>query len=147
MSENGKSNSNGNASGGGVSFQSGVPEMPDWLCEVAQECWNETVDELRSANILSAIDRASLAAYCNVYARYIKSSRALAQYDNYYYECKTQTGTIWRPRPEYMALKDAETQIKQFASEFGLTPLSRKKIKDSNQGDLFDQGEKIWEGF
>ena len=48
-------------------LDSAIPDMPDFLSEEAIEEWNLMAPELDAIGLLSTIDKAALAAYCQAY--------------------------------------------------------------------------------
>src|SRR5215467_8094606 len=54
------------------------PNPPDHLNTEARQEWARVSQELYVLGMLSNIDRASLAAYCQCYGRWIQAERAIA---------------------------------------------------------------------
>jgi P27 family predicted phage terminase small subunit len=102
----------------------GRPRMPKDFDAVAQREWKRQAPVLRELGILTKIDHAMFEAYCQTYADWIKYTE-LAQKTPL---VKTPSGRI-RISP-YMELADrALKNLRAIATEFGLTPSSRSRIK------------------
>ena len=54
------------------------PQPPGHLNDDAKQEWVRVSDELYNLGLLSNIDRASLAAYCQCWSRWIQAERAIA---------------------------------------------------------------------
>ena len=57
-----------------------VPECPAELGPVARKEWDRLATELAALNILTALDRAALAAYCNAYGLWAEATEAIQKY-------------------------------------------------------------------
>src|SRR5688572_18095041 len=55
-----------------------VPTCPSWLPKEAKAEWRRIVPQLERLGLLTLIDRAALAAYCQSYARWEEAERFLA---------------------------------------------------------------------
>ena len=109
---------------------------PAWLDSVAKAHWKTVAPELERVGILTKIDAAALAAYCKNYSRWVGAEEVLTA-DGTTYKSQTAKGTIIRVRPELKIAEEAMRQMRAFASEFGLTPSSRTRLKGtSGQIDL-----------
>ena len=102
----------------------GVPECPDHLCEEAHREWNRITVELSLMRILSLVDRAALAAYCQTWARWAQAERELQQSGHM---LKAPSGYPI-PNPYLAIANKALIQMKAFLVEFGMTPSSRARI-------------------
>jgi P27 family predicted phage terminase small subunit len=83
------------------------------------------------------VDRASLAAYCQAYARWREAEQVITQYG---FTVTTDKGNIVQ-RPEVAIARNMMNTIRAFAAEFGLTPSSRGRISlpevaDDDEGVL-----------
>src|SRR5919108_3560121 len=57
----------------------GVPPCPSWLEGEARKEWRRITPELRALGLLTAVDRAALAAYCQSYARWRQAEEVLSR--------------------------------------------------------------------
>src|SRR5512146_3144589 len=51
----------------------GEPPCPPWLADEAKAEWDRIVPELSRLNVLTVIDGAALAAYCQAFARWAEA--------------------------------------------------------------------------
>lgn len=106
-----------------------VPACPDFLNSDARAEWDRIVPELQALNLLTRVDRAALACYCQAWATF---KLAQAQLDKYglTMEFESKAGTLYEmARPEVAIANKAMQQIKAFSAEFGFTPSARTAIK------------------
>jgi P27 family predicted phage terminase small subunit len=108
------------------------PEPPSFLSPLAQDEWWRTAPALHMLGLLSAIDVACFAAYCQAYAHWHEAEAALAKMAA---RDEIMRGLIIKsvdgnPRrnPLLKIAADAANQMLTFAAEFGLTPVARNRI-------------------
>ena len=99
----------------------GMPDCPKWLLPEAKEEWNRLCEKLNQMGVLTEIDRAAFAAYCQSYAR-------------------------WKEAQEHINSEGAtyETEkrlMMSAASEFGLTPSARSRIMAASSANKNDVDE------
>ena len=101
-----------------------VPDPPEHLSELARQEWTRMAGQLATLGLLTDLDRAAFAAYCQTYARWIDAEEAIKK-----------TGTIVKAPSNYPILSPylsianrALDQMRAFMTEFGLTPSSRSRI-------------------
>lgn len=110
-----------------------APRMPSWLSKRAKTEWRRIVPELTTLGLLSRIDLAALAAYCQSYAELEEATRTL---DKEGRVCAlpildkqgVKIGEKLKSHPAVQQQRDAARLVKQFISEFGLTPASRTRV-------------------
>ena len=102
-----------------------VPSCPDWLNKDARAEWKRIVPELVTMHLLTRVDRAALACYCQAWATF---KQAQAEIDTYGLTMVTPQGFELQ-RPEVAIASKAMQQIRAFSSEFGFTPSARTSIK------------------
>jgi P27 family predicted phage terminase small subunit len=80
---------------------------------------------------------ASLAAYCQAYSRWVAAEKAIAEHGLTFV---TEKGMV-RQRPEVAIAKESMRLIREFATEFGLSPSSRSRlhIKPPEESDELDE--------
>jgi P27 family predicted phage terminase small subunit len=81
------------------------------------------VPELRRLGLLTVVDRAALAGYCQSYARWVQAEKVLEKGMTF----TTSTGYI-QQRPEVAIAQKSLQLMKSFLIEFGLTPASRTRL-------------------
>lgn len=113
----------------------GVPVCPSWLSREAKAEWRRVVPVLASLGILTTVDRCALAAYCAAWARLVEAERLIAEHGQQMvaleYETSDGQSIYVRPAPNPALAEAAKASgiIRQFCSEFGLTPSSRSRIQ------------------
>lgn len=97
---------------------------PDFLSREAKAEWKRIAPSLDEAGLLSEIDRGPLAAYCQMYARWLQAERALAKAR---LTTTTTNGNLIQHPMLGIANRAMELMTKA-AAEFGMTPSSRSRI-------------------
>ena len=113
-----------------------VPECPPELGPVARQEWDRLAGELGALKILTALDRAALAAYCNAYGLWAEAIQAIQKYGTM---VKSPSG--YPIQSPYVSIANRQAEIMmRIASEFGFTPASRSRISTptKSEPDLFD---------
>lgn len=101
-----------------------APKCPHWLSPEAKREWKRVAPELERLGLLTQIDRAALAAYCQAYARWREVEEVIRKQG---LTLTTESGYVM-PRPEVKIAEKAMQTIRAFCSEFGLTPSSRSRM-------------------
>lgn len=101
-----------------------IPQCPDHLDPEASVEWTRLAAELHALGILTRIDRAVLAAYCQTWSRWCAAERKV-----------TEQGTIVKSpngypiiNPYLSVANEALRQLRAFATELGLSPSSRSRV-------------------
>src|SRR5690348_16444012 len=109
-----------------------VPDCPPELGPVARREWERMVAELSKLRILTALDRAALAAYCAAYALWAEATEAIQKYGTM---VKSPSG--YPIQSPYVSIANRQAEIMmRIASEFGFTPASRSRISTRAQPEL-----------
>lgn len=114
-----------------------APKCPAWLDLDAKREWRRIAPELDRIGLLSCVDMAALAGYCQAWSRWKQCERVLTDQGLTF---ETGNGYVV-PRPEIAASKTYLGFVKSFCAEFGLTPSSRGRMTlpemdDDNDDDL-----------
>ena len=109
-----------------------LPSPPAELCEDARIEWERVSAELHRIGVLTTIDRAALAAYCQAYGRWIVAERAIrkmAERDPLTggLMVKTTNGNPVQ-NPLVGTANKAMSDLVRYAAEFGMTPSARSRI-------------------
>ena len=105
-----------------------IPTCPYWLEEDAKVEWMRVAPELNRLGLLTRVDRAALAAYCQAYARWMAAEKVLTA-DGMTCEYTNKNGsTNSTLRPEVLVVRQYLQIIRAFCVEFGLTPSSRARM-------------------
>ena len=120
-----------------------APPCPKWLEPEAKKEWRRLAKQMESIGILTDVDMAAFASYCQAYARWKAAEEVL-----------TERGTVMRTPSGYLQqvphVSIAQTYNKimtKLASEFGLTPSSRSRIiAGDGRQDVDDEMEDLLGG-
>jgi P27 family predicted phage terminase small subunit len=108
------------------------PEPPAFLSAYACDEWWRVAPELWVLGLLTVLDTACLAAYCQAYSRWREAEEALARMaarDGQMHAMliKTQAGDA-RRNPLIKISADAAADMVRYAGEFGLTAVARNRL-------------------
>lgn len=106
---------------------SAIPSCPNWLGREAKREWKRITPYLHRLGLLSQIDRAALAAYCQAFDRWYKAERRLTQFKGSF-TFTTESGYVGI-RPEVSIAQKAIAQMVALCREFGMTPSARGRIE------------------
>src|SRR5581483_7260694 len=100
----------------------GAPPMPEWLSEEARAEWQRMAPELEALGLLSVLDRAALAAYCQAYAELVEATALLNREGRVleapvFSKAGELTGHVRKPHPAVRLQRDAFGRVKQFLAE------------------------------
>jgi P27 family predicted phage terminase small subunit len=103
----------------------GMPDCPGHLSEPAREEWHRIARTLHEAGLLTTVDRAALAAYCQAWGRWVEAEEKLQDTPAM---IKTPSGYVqqnpWLP----VANKQLDI-MGRYMAELGITPASRSRIQ------------------
>ena len=114
-----------------------IPPIPTHLDEAAAAEWRRVCEHLAPAGLLTHADRAALAGYCVAWSRWVDAETHVRD-----------EGTILKPKEgkkaypvvnPYLRLADtAMKQMRDFLSDFGMSPASRSRIQVEKPEPLSD---------
>lgn len=116
-----------------------MPECPSWLLPEAKKEWMRLSENLNNLGLLSKVDRAAFAAYCQSYARWKEAHEHIDEEGSTFV-----TNTGYQQQSPWVGIANTNQKLMmQAASEFGLTPSSRSRIiaDDSNGSSEVDEME------
>jgi P27 family predicted phage terminase small subunit len=119
----------------GPGYVRDAPEPPGWLGPLALEEWRRVVPELSRLRMLARVSRSSLVAYCETWELYERATRQLHD-EGLTIEAKQ--GRLSNPLVGIQRATGAE--LRKWASEYGLTPVSEQKVK---AGESADDGDDL----
>ena len=110
-----------------------APECPEWLLDDAKEEWQRMAVTLEKLGMLTFIDKAAFAGYCQAYAKWKKAEEFIKKFGfTYKIPKKDKEGNVTSifiaAFPEVAIARASLEQVRQFCSEFGLTPSSRGRM-------------------
>lgn len=105
-----------------------APAAPAWLPAEAKAEWRRVARLLTATRVLAASDESALALYCEAYARYRAALAEITQHDgSLRLTVDTGTGSI-KPHPALTIMNQAQSAMRAFLVEFGMTPSSRTRV-------------------
>lgn len=117
----------------------GSPDMPEWLHPYAKEEWARIVPLLVRMGVISRVDRAAVAAYCQAYGRWQLAEEKftkLTKADDATggFLIKTQAGNAIQ-HPLLSVANAARRDVVRAAAELGLTPAARAQLTGDGGDD------------
>lgn len=101
-----------------------APACPKWLEPEAKKEWRRLAKQMESIGILTDVDMAAFASYCQAYARWKEAEEFLTQHGTI---VRTPSG-YWQTVPQVSIAQTYNKIMTKLATEFGLTPSSRSRI-------------------
>jgi P27 family predicted phage terminase small subunit len=101
-----------------------LPDCPPHLSEVARAEWDRVAETLHDIGVLTTVDRAALAAYCQAYGRWVEAEEQMRKTPAM---LKTPSGYVQQSPWLSVANKQLEL-MGRFAIELGMTPASRTRV-------------------
>jgi len=102
-----------------------TPDCPDWLSGEAKAEWERIVPQVAARRMLSAVDAATLAAYCTTYARWKKVAGILEEEGLTFTNSRGDVQAHPMTRHEISLL----AELRKIGDTFGFNPHSRQRIK------------------
>ena len=120
-----------------------APACPKWLEPEAKKEWKRLARKLEQMGVLTEVDMAAFAGYCQSYARWKEAEEFITQYGTI---VRTPSG-YWSQVPQ---VSIAQTNLKimsKLAEQFGLTPSARSRIiADSTSNYEVDEMDELLKG-
>ncbi len=115
------------------------PRCPGHLSPVAQKEWRRLANGLHKMGVLTTVDRAALAAYCQAYGHWVEAEEKLKDTPTLY---KTPSGYVQQSPWLGIANKQLEL-MGRFMVELGMTPAARSRVAVADMGDAMPREIKI----
>ena len=121
-----------------------IPSCPEELPEAAKREWRRVAAELHTLGLLTRLDRAALAGYCEAWAQWLDAVAAVQR-----------SGTIVKAPSGYpiqnphLAIANAAfARLRAMLVEFGMSPAARSRVAATPQGggDDQDPAERFFRG-
>ena len=101
-----------------------LPCCPEHLATVAKAEWRRVARTLHAMGVLTTIDRAALAAYCQSYARWVEAEERLKETPPLF---KTPSGYV--QQSPWLAIANKQLELMgRCMVELGMTPASRSRV-------------------
>lgn len=136
----------------GVNPQIAIPPPPKHLGKEAAKEWKRITPYLEELGLISMIDRAALALYCQAYGRLaeleeafkskvskIEKDQGVTYYEAVFLASRTQTPSGYEQQSVIVNLISSHRlQVHRHLMHFGLSPAARARVQPSNylQPDL-----------
>jgi P27 family predicted phage terminase small subunit len=115
------------------------PACPRHLSDEAKKEWRRIVPELEIVGLITRIDRAALAMYCEAWGRWLEAEEALRKYG---VMVKSPSG--FPMQSPYLAVANkAMEQMRGLLTEFGMSPASRTRISVQEPDDADPEFEAL----
>lgn len=101
-----------------------APTCPKWLEPAAKKEWRRLAKQMEAIGILTDVDMAAFASYCQAFARWKEAEEFITQHGTI---VRTPSG-YWQTVPQVSIAQTYNKIMTKLAIEFGLTPSSRSRI-------------------
>jgi len=100
------------------------PRCPSHLSPAARREWRRLASCLHKMGVLTTIDRAALAAYCQSYGRWVEAEERLKETPALY---KTPSGYV--QQSPWLAIANKQLELMgRYMVELGMTPAARSRV-------------------
>jgi P27 family predicted phage terminase small subunit len=114
-----------------------APAAPSHVSREAKREWRRTAKLLVELGLLTHVDRAALAMYCEAWGRWVEAEHALQEYGLI---VKSPSG--YPMQSPYLAVANrAMDQVRLLLGEFGMSPASRTRVQalEPAEDDAFER--------
>jgi P27 family predicted phage terminase small subunit len=101
-----------------------MPRCPSHLDAEARREWRRVAPQLYECGLLTVLDADALAVYCACWSHWVAAERHLEEHG-----LVVLTNGVERASPWVKIALDAQRMMLLIAGEFGMTPLSRQRIR------------------
>jgi P27 family predicted phage terminase small subunit len=102
-----------------------MPSCPPHLDDEARKEWRRIAKELFTLGLLTKIDKAGLAGYCQAWSDWVGARQHIQAEGRMF----TTPNGHQQPSPWLSIVNKALDQVRAFASEFGMTPSTRSRVE------------------
>lgn len=103
-----------------------IPEAPDFLSKEALIEWGRITTQLSKLGLITDIDMAALALYCQAWGRIVKYEKVISEEGELNKDGSNTSPAMWIVNKSY-------EQVYKFLTEFGMSPASRSKVSAKKQ--------------
>lgn len=120
-----------------------APRCPSWLEAEAKKEWKRMSKALERMGLLTEMDMAAFAGYCQAYARWKEAEEFITQHGTI---IRTPNGYLQQVPQVSIAQTNQKIMLK-FCEQFGLTPSARSRIvAHEGSNDPADEMERLLVG-
>jgi P27 family predicted phage terminase small subunit len=102
----------------------GMPDCPSHLSNEARAEWDRLAGVLHQMGVVTLVDRAALAAYCQAYGRWVEAEEKLKETP---VMLKTPSGYV--QQSPWLSVSNKQLELMgRYMAELGLTPASRSRV-------------------
>lgn len=115
----------------------GMPSCPKWLDKRAKAEWKRMSAILKPLGLLTNMDRAAFAGYCQAYGRWQEAEEELSKTGLVF-----STPSGYMQQSPYVAISQANLKtVIKFCEQFGLTPTARSRIISGGNAEQEEKDE------
>lgn len=115
-----------------------MPACPKWLTAEAKAEWRRVAKRLHDAGVLTSVDRAVLAVYCQAWARWVEAEQMIDLHG----QTTTNDKGVAYLSPWLTAAISARKDVAGFAAQLGMTPSSRSRLIGFADGQQTGKAKK-----
>jgi P27 family predicted phage terminase small subunit len=104
-----------------------APTPPDILDELAVAEWHRVIGDLVANRLMTALDRAALANYCQAWSNWVQAEGKVRELG----AVMVSSHGIPCPSPWASRANQERIAIRQFLAEFGMSPAARSGVRMS----------------
>jgi P27 family predicted phage terminase small subunit len=120
--------------------KSEIPACPKHILGESRREWKRITKELGAIGILTRVDRAAIAAYCDAYGRWTEAACKLSE-EGLLVKAPSGYPIL---NPYLSIINSALDQMRKFLTEFGMTPSSRTKINVAKKNEDKDDAARFF---
>ncbi len=116
-----------------------LPRCPAHLSATARKEWRRLAKPLHDMGLVSTIDRAALAAYCQAYGRWVEAEQKLKETPTL---LKTPSG--YAQQSPWLSISNKQLELMgRYMAELGLSPSARRRVVSSTDGAPADRIDEV----
>ncbi|WP_112324489.1 phage terminase small subunit P27 family, partial [Oceanibium sediminis] len=101
-----------------------LPRCPEHLSDIARKEWRRLAGTLHKMGVLTVVDRAALAAYCQCYGRWVEAEQKLKETPTI---LKTPSGHV--QQSPWLSISNKQLELMgRYMAELGLSPSARQRL-------------------
>jgi P27 family predicted phage terminase small subunit len=117
-----------------------IPKCPKHLDKEARQEWNRMVKELEPLGLLTNLDKAIFAVYCETFSTWAQASRKIQEMGM----VRVTKNGFTEQNPYFPIANKAKEQMLKALIELGMTPSSRSRVKVSEPQQKKNKKERFF---